>query len=292
MRSWCMPVHASASSGVGVQSWCMPRACQCTQRYGDVVLVCTRMPVRPVLKSAQMRSWCMLVHTSASSTVGMQSWCMPRACQCIQRSGDVVLVYAAHASTSSVQKKKKNLSKVRKFTGVRQSKMRSGYLDICRGISSTPRNIAATPWDRADPCTPAAACPMHGRAAVGVSEATRHARPELHTRYSRSNPARWAGTSPVAPFTPSPACSNQPGRHDQNFASPLHTDFLPHPITTSSRRTCPGRAGRIPQPTWFLNFHAPFTLVARHARSTRHAWPELRTCRALRPFSRVFEATW
>ena len=196
------------------------------------------------------------MHTSASSTVGMQSWCMPRACQCIQRSGDVVLVYAAHASTSSVQKKKKkNLSKVRKFTGVRQSKMRSGYLDICRGISSTPRNIAATPWDRADPCTPAAACPMHGRAAVGVSEATRHARPELHTRYSRSNPARWAGTSPVAPFTPSPACSKQPGRHDQNFASPLHTDFLPHPITTSSRRTCPGRgrdASRCPRGLHFF----------------------------------------
>ena len=92
MRSWRMLVHASASSGVGVQSWCMPRACQCIQRYGDVVLVCTRMPVRPVLKKCGMRSWCLLVHTSASSTVGMQSWCMPRACQCIQRSGDVVLV--------------------------------------------------------------------------------------------------------------------------------------------------------------------------------------------------------
>ena len=158
-----------------------------------------------------MRSWCMLVHTSASSTVGMQSWCMPRACQCIQRSGDVVLVYAAHASTSSVQKKKlqkekKNVSKVRKFTGVRQSKMRSGCLDICRGISSTPRNIAATPWDRAYPCTPAAACPMHGRAAVGVSEATRHARPELNTRCSRSKPARLAGTSHLShPSAPSPA---------------------------------------------------------------------------------------
>ena len=178
-----------------------------------------RMPVHPALrgrspgmlahastssaKKVRERSWCLLVHTSASSTVGMQSWCMPRACQCIQRSGDVVLVYAAHASTSSVQKKK-NLSKVRNFTGVRQSTMRSGYVDICRGISSTPRNIAATPWDRADPCTPAAACPMHGRAAVGVSEATRHARPELHTRYSRSNPARWAGTSPVAPLHPFP----------------------------------------------------------------------------------------
>ena len=167
-----------------------------------------------------------------------------------------------------VFKKKKNLSKVRKFTGVRQSKMRSGYLDICRGISSTPRNIAATPWDRADPCTPAAACPMHGRAAVGVSEATRHARPELHTRYSRSNPARLAGTSPVAPFTPSPACSKQPGRHDQNFASPLHTDFLPHPITTSSRRTCPGRGRDASHsPRGFSFFHAPLNSRGGHARS-------------------------
>ena len=59
--------------------------------------------------------------------------------------------------------------------------MRGGYLDICRSISSTPSNDAATPRDRAYPCSPAAACPMHGRAAVGVSEATRHARPELHT---------------------------------------------------------------------------------------------------------------
>ena len=199
-----------------------------------------RMPVRPVLKKC---ADAVLVYASAH--------------QRIQHCGDAVLVYAARMPVHPAQRgrspgvcsacqyvqcsKKKNFSKVRNFTGVRQSKMRSGYLDICRGISSTPRNIAATPWDRAYPCTPAAACPMHGRAAVGVSEATRHARPEVHTRYSRSNPARWAGTSPVAPFTPSPACSKQPGRHDQNFASPLHTDFLPHPITTSSRRTCPGR---------------------------------------------------
>ena len=89
-------------------------ACQRIQRWRDAVLVyaarmpghpaqrgrspgvCTRMPVRPVLKSAQMRSWRMLAHASASSGAGMQSWCMQRACQCIQRSGGVVLVYAAH----------------------------------------------------------------------------------------------------------------------------------------------------------------------------------------------------
>ena len=222
MRSWCMLVHASASSGVGVQSWCMPRACQCIQRYGDVVLVCTRMPVRPVLKKC---ADAVLVFASAH--------------QRIQHCGDAVLVYAARMPVHPAQrgrspgvcsacqyvqcsKKKKNLSKVRKFTGVRQSKMRSGYLDICRGISSTPRNIAATPWDRAYPCTPAAACPMHGRAAVGVSEATRHARPELHTRYSRSNPARSAGPSHPS-FTSSNrkftrARAKQPGTLGRNFA--------------------------------------------------------------------------
>ena len=158
---------------------------------------------------------------------------------------------------------------MRKFTGGR-SETCGGYLDICRGISSTPSTDAAAPRDRAYPCSPAAACPWHGRAAVAGAK-----QPGTHGR----------NFTLVAPAAPSPAYrSNLVGT---TRTSRLHFTLSLSRLQSHLRFTIPcyGRARSNPARsagTSHPSFMATNRRFAGTREATRHAWPELCTCRALR----------
>ena len=239
----------------------------------------------------------MLAHASTSSAKKCADAVLAyaSACQRIQRCGDAVLVYAARMPVHPAQRgRSPGVCSAYQYVQCLKKKK----LEKCANSRAGVARRVAGIWTYAGayPVLPAPTQPPLGIARTRVAQ-PRHAHGMVARLWrERSNPARTAGTS--RSLLPPPLLL----RIRSNLVGTTRTSRLHFTLSLSRLQShlrftipCYGRARSNPARsagTSHPSFMATNCRFAGTREATQHAWPELRTCRALRPFSRVLEATW